>query len=987
MQPVTNRTINISAPGMFPAVFTKTRLSDRLFETIELGRTYTDPIVILSPIVHGRGHVRDQFSTIGLHAYFPQNRRDQIAVRTARALPRYLTVDVQVLVMEHGTWASEDGTAKIFTQKKQLNSMNTSRLDTPGTDQNEWQLNPVDGAWGTLGNRRHRTYVNEPTIVGQTFSTSGPASTFWTSGFWPSNETNKAWVRFGHHTGTDTTVLLNTPIHVLTVDAPPNTQIRVNDDVVFTSSRPTVTAGNPASVAGTHAFASPAGLIEAYNTEGWVPRFWASGAQASGMEFQAEQGPGDDATQTTVPVSLLGVTSLVELRKTARFVSQSSFGASMQSVFAINHQGPESWLASQRTIEAGPHQPNTGPEFDAVNEPWHPYSRTRPYMDLLWQFRQHHLAQIQGGIRRTDKIAGSFNPNNFPYEMQGGWRSGRSSNMSTQWMRNIVRNNDQLRQRLAWCWSQVFVVSTADDPLYALAVARFYDLLTKHAIGNFRDLVVDVTFSPTMAWYLTSIGSNAGTEGSNPDENYARELLQLFTLGLWRLDNDGTRLNNQDTPTYGNDDIVEFAKVLSGMTYSTVDASGQPFNPRVKQTSVFGQNESSVYGNQLRHDWGPKKFLNLTPGAANPTYQVTIAGTLAPSNDNIRVEITDAIDQLLGTSGGEAHPNVAPFIATTLIRFLVKSNPSPQYVDDVATEFNDRRRYDDQLWHVVRKILLHDEAAQPTVENSNATPEQLTGKLHEPIMRMTHLVKAFDQLLTGPDGDLLGVPTPPTIAQLRAETPQAPFQVFDELDQLGNPKVDDNGNKITVNVLPAWTGDQGFLKALDDDFQFWDSFSTGSKKFGQWPMNSPSVFNFFDAQHKHPNLNPGTASPEFGILHSFSAISFPNTIAQMLDGPVALGNTQVDPASRAVTRQGRGQHMFLNFAPASEAVAAGTEDEDRWARILDLLELTICGGDMSAETNATIRNALTLNNSQPPDLLAKLAIYAAAVSVDGAVLR
>jgi uncharacterized protein (DUF1800 family) len=289
------------------------------------------------------------------------------------------------------------------------------------------------------------------------------------------------------------------------------------------------------------------------------------------------------------------------------------------------------------------------------------------------------------------------------------------------WLRHALHAPDQLRQRVAFALSQIMVISQSSTLVgYPWGCTSYYDMLTQNAFGNFRDLMENVTLHPAMGVYLSMLGNQKPDVAHNirPDENYARELMQLFTIGLVELNLDGsvkTDSSGQPVPTYDQDIVQGFAHVYTGWTYS-----GAPSFATALPTIANQIRPMQAYPEQ--HATGPKRLLSY-PGAVS---SVLTAGQ-TPEQD-----LDAALDNIFN------HPNVGPFIAQRLIRHLVTSNPSPQYVERVARKFNDdgsgKRG---NLAAVVKAILLDSEA--------RAAPASATaGKLKEPLLRLTQLWRAYD---------------------------------------------------------------------------------------------------------------------------------------------------------------------------------------------------------------------------------------------------
>ena len=284
------------------------------------------------------------------------------------------------------------------------------------------------------------------------------------------------------------------------------------------------------------------------------------------------------------------------------------------------------------------------------------------------------------------------------------------------WFRNVLHGEDQLRQRVAFALSEIMVVSqlgSLGNATYSLA--DYYDVLARNAFGNYRELIEEVTLHPAMGVYLSMLGNERPNPTLNirPDENYARELMQLFSIGLVELNIDGTvRLDNegQPIPTYDQSIIEGFAHVFTGWNYAGAFSFEQAFQNDANQ--VVPMQLYPPY-----HDDGPKKLLS---------------GVTLPAGQTGDQDLQAALDNVFN------HPNVGPFIAIRLIQRLTTSNPSPGYVERVARVFNDNgfgERGD--LGAVVRAILL-DEEARPELSM------EIDGKLKEPLLRLTQLFRAYD---------------------------------------------------------------------------------------------------------------------------------------------------------------------------------------------------------------------------------------------------
>jgi uncharacterized protein (DUF1800 family) len=288
---------------------------------------------------------------------------------------------------------------------------------------------------------------------------------------------------------------------------------------------------------------------------------------------------------------------------------------------------------------------------------------------------------------------------------------------------NALTGQDQLRQRVTWALAQIFVVSNQKigDPT---AFTLWMNMLQKDAFGNFSTLLNDVTLSPTMGHYLDMVRNDKPdpNSGTQPNENYAREILQLFSIGLAQLSPDGTPQvdsNGVPVPTYTQDTIIGFAHVFTGWTYPT----------RSGQTASFYNGE--YYGGPMipfdsHHDTGQKLLLN---------------GVTLPAGGTTQSDLTAALQNIV------SHPNVGPFLSKQLIQHLVTSNPTPAYVSRITVIFNDNGSgVRGDLKAVVNAILMDSEARR----GDDPTQVQASdGHLKEPVLFMMNLLRAANATSDG----------------------------------------------------------------------------------------------------------------------------------------------------------------------------------------------------------------------------------------------
>ncbi|MER3426792.1 MAG: DUF1800 domain-containing protein [Pyrinomonas sp.] len=292
--------------------------------------------------------------------------------------------------------------------------------------------------------------------------------------------------------------------------------------------------------------------------------------------------------------------------------------------------------------------------------------------------------------------------------------------LQVRFFQNALNGQDQLRQRVSFALSQIFVVSGVEIS-QSHAMSPYLQMLQRNAFGNFRQLLRDVTLSPAMGRYLDMVNNDKPDprRGISPNENYARELLQLFTIGVHRLNPDGTLqldANGRPIPTYDQETIEELARVFTGWTYAPLPgAPMQKHNPRnflapmVPYDSNHDKDAKTLFGN-----------------------------IVLPAGQSAEKDLDDALDIIFN------HPNVGPFIAQRLIQHLVTSNPSPAYVRRVAAVFdNNGAGVRGDLRAVVAAILL-DPEARGDVKNA---PDY--GHLREPVRLILNVLRAFNATSDG----------------------------------------------------------------------------------------------------------------------------------------------------------------------------------------------------------------------------------------------
>jgi uncharacterized protein (DUF1800 family) len=398
---------------------------------------------------------------------------------------------------------------------------------------------------------------------------------------------------------------------------------------------------------------------------------------------------------------------------------------------------------------------------------------------------------------------------------------GTNFHTQVMWLQ-FLESNDQLRKRVAFALSEYFVVSAngVDAIWHGLGLCQFWDLLNKYAFGNFRDLLEEVTLSPIMGQYLSLRGSKKEDDktGRRPDENYAREVMQLFTIGLVQLNNDGTvkvDSSGNAIPTYSNDDVTNIARALSGWDWQVTAAEQLNQEPWLLPAYMKRQMTSD-----------PAKMIYTWPNrpSEHSALEAKFLGVTIPANTDAIAAMKTVLDTLFN------HANTAPFFSKQMIQRLVTSNPSPAYVDRVARVFaNNGNGVRGDLGAVFKAILLDDEAL-----SASGLTSQTFGKVREPFVRFVQWARTFnlkkptsgkyDLYDTSQQSNSLGqmvfrspsvfnffrpgyVPAGTAIASNKLVAPE--FQIVNEISTIGYVNYMHNvaTNKSNPNLEPDYTAE------------------------------------------------------------------------------------------------------------------------------------------------------------------------------------
>lgn len=509
-------------------------------------------------------------------------------------------------------------------------------------------------------------------------------------------------------------------------------------------------------------------------------------ANSAGAAYPHD-GNGDGTLDSTVPSDLVAFADRVappvlnggnalSAHAASRFLLQATFGPTLPDIRELQHMGISAWLDDQ--IHG---QPAT--------------------------FHSKYFEEIQADFDGPRVLIDQYSFNDLSQFING-------NNIQTSFGRAAIQGEDQLRQRVAFALSQILVVSRRDAAFEnrPAALTSYYDLLVEHAFGDFTELLMAVTMHPTMGRYLSAVGNQQADAaiGRFPDENYAREIMQLFTIGLWELNADGTRKldgSGNPIPTYDNEDITEMARVMTGLWYGQQPWGGGGWH--------WSHYLVPMEMHADRHDFGAK---TLPDG--------TVLPERVANRENALAELREVINWLV------EHPNAAPFISKALIQFLITDNPAPDYVARVAAVFaNDGTGKRGNLEAVVRAILLDDEARRPRY-NGNSRD---FGRLREPVLRATHLARLtkldrFDGLLWWDWGDF---------EDASAQSPQTAPTVFNfyRPDYVAPGVLDQNN--LTGGVFEITNS----FTAISFPNELWDIASDGFQQYRAYSF-APSYEDF-----------------------------------------------------------------------------------------------------------------------------------------------
>ncbi|MGB6686229.1 MAG: DUF1800 domain-containing protein [Terracidiphilus sp.] len=374
----------------------------------------------------------------------------------------------------------------------------------------------------------------------------------------------------------------------------------------------------------------------------------------------------------------------------SRFLEQATFGATDADIHHLSMIGYPAWLNEQFSVPQTLHEPVVEQELILDNPPC-----------------------ASGDVKCN---AALFVQNSSDEVL-----------VQDEFWQQALTGNDQLRQRVEYALMEQMVISSNNSTAIQnmpRGEAKYYDVVGADVFGNFRTLLQDVTLNPMMGQFLSMLGNDKGNATTDPDENYAREVMQLFTIGLWQLNDDGTQkldAQGQPIPTYSNNDVMGLAKVFTGFSWNIPgnDTDDAWSNCCMWVGKGYGEELQPMRAYPDHHSTESKQFLGVTIPAGGP---------------NAGGDLNKALDTLFN------HPNLPPFFSKQMIQHLVTSNPSPAYVERVAKVFeDDGLGVRGDMKAVIKAILMDPEERDSVPDFSN--PQY--GKVREALIRYAEWARAF----------------------------------------------------------------------------------------------------------------------------------------------------------------------------------------------------------------------------------------------------
>lgn len=603
-----------------------------------------------------------------------------------------------------------------------------------------------------------------------------------------------------------------------------------------------------------------------------------------------------------------GVNNNSELdRDIARFLMQASYGPTEESIVEVRNliaangnnaiAGYTAWINKQMsTAAADAPSPSLLKLVQAADMEEFLLRGNKPitYSNDP-QFGGNSL-QWSTGTRTW--VAGSIHNNNYPFE----------GNRRREWWTLVLNSKDQLRQRMALALSEIVVISENDATVdtYHYGTANYWDMLAANAFSPYRTVLEKVTYSPLMGVYLSHLKNQKKSGSISPDENFAREIMQLFSIGLVQRHLDGSlkldSITGLPIATYDQGDITELARVMTGLSFGRRHASiSAPTYPSASSQSVGTEQDNTSFTQGGGHRYWQAPWLNdmrlfsaqhdfndyttytgnALPSGVTSASKILFAGktgqTVIPprtvSDANGTADITDALNALAGTPGSgtyDGHPNTPVFISRLLIQRFTTANPSAGYLHRVATAF---KNSNGNLGEVIKAILL-DYEARTLPATANPTPADSTshGKHKEPLLHFAAVLRGLKFSTSAPLANLNTMP----IAFTAAESP----------------------------VTTAYeTAEYSKFPANTTRFRWFDT----EGNIGQSPQRAPSVFNWFlpDYVVPGPLATAGLVAPELQIATESNVVNVINQHYNVLFTSIPPGTT---------VKPGYGLDNFFNLS-------------------------------------------------------------------------
>ena len=407
----------------------------------------------------------------------------------------------------------------------------------------------------------------------------------------------------------------------------------------------------------------------------------------------------------------------------AGFLNRATFGATDASVQALAAASLHAWFMSQKNAAPAP---GGAPGFWSAPANFH--------LDWVMRRQADFDAQYKAALAAAGTDPAARKKVNHR-------RVDRSQFQESFWAR-AVTGDDQLRHRMALALSEIFVVSFQGSTITPRIAASWYDMLSARAFGSFFDVLKAVTLHPAMGLYLNIVGNQQADDNParHPDENYAREIMQLMSIGLVQLNPDGsakTDASNATIATYTHNDIAGLANVFTGWSWYAAKPSAATFTKQPGDgADASAADVQNLIAYPAYHSKLAKTFLGATIAAYSGPSPTTVAGMTA-----LRDYQAQSLDTALKVIA--SHPNVGPFIGRRLIQRFVTSNPSSQYVARVAAVFAGDPKAPatrGDLFATLQAVLTDPEALNRDASLASPT----AGKLREPTIRMAHWLRACE---------------------------------------------------------------------------------------------------------------------------------------------------------------------------------------------------------------------------------------------------